>query len=142
MWPFSKSISESDLGDTSAESEDSMRCGIANVLKEIAWGQDGAETKKGTKHFSGGAKVHIIDYYPGMCDSVVVVGHHRASGRYIELSMRMKHLVNFRMTTVYSPKVLALIRARYSKLGTVLTEEHAQHICDAAEGWAETERTR
>jgi hypothetical protein len=119
-----------------------MRCATANVLKEIRWGEGGAEIKKGTKHFRGGAKVYIIDYYPGMCEGVVVVGHHRASGRYIELSMRAKHLENFRMTTVYSPKVLKVIRDRYSKFGSRYSEGHAHHICDAARGWAEAERKR
>lgn len=118
-----------------------MLCATANVLKEIRWGEGGAEIKKGTKHFRGGAKVYIVDYYPGMCEGVVVVGHHRASGRYIELSMRAKHLENFRMTTVYSPKVLELIRERH-KFGAGYPEEHERNICDAARSWAEAERSK
>ena len=142
MWPFRKSKENSETENRNVESPDSMRCATANVLAAIRWGEGGAEIKKGTKHFRGGAKVYIIDYYPGMCEGVVVVGHHRASGRYIELSMRAKHLENFRMTTVYSPKVLAVIRARHSKVGSRYDEERAQHICDAARGWAEAERNR
>ncbi len=142
MWPFRTSKEEQGTEHQDVESPDSMRCATANVLETIQWGEGGAELKKGTKHFRSGAKVYIVDYYPGMCEAVVVVGHHRASGRYIELSMRTKHLENFRMTTIYSPKVLKMIRARYSKLGTRYSEEHAQHICDAAQSWAEAERKR
>ena len=142
MWPFNKFKAPPSPGEEERSSEDSMLCATANVLKEIRWGEGGGEIKKGTKHFRGGAKVYIIDYYPGMCESVVVVGHHRASGRYIELSMKAKHLENFRMTTAYSPKILSIIRHRYSKRSTGYSEEHAQHICDAAQNWAETERNR
>lgn len=138
MWPFKKSTKETASEETA--SQDSLRCAIANVLGETSSSGDDKEIGRGTKHFRGGAKVYLIDYYPGTCDTVVVVGHHRASGRYIELSMRVKHLENFRMTTVYSPRVLELIRRRYSSLGSQLTEDHAQHICDAARQWAEAER--
>ena len=37
--------------------------------------------KKGTKHFSGGTKVYIIDWFPGMCETLIVVGRHRKAKR-------------------------------------------------------------
>ena len=54
---------------------------IANVVKERPYGPGGIEKKEGTKLFRGGSKIHIIDWYPGTCDSVEVIGHHRKSKR-------------------------------------------------------------
>ena len=47
------------------------------------------ERRRGTKHFRGGAKVHVIDAHWGTCEVVTVIGHHRASGRYAKLDMRV-----------------------------------------------------
>jgi hypothetical protein len=85
----------------------------ATVVKERPYGPGGEETRIGTKHFRGGAKVYVIGAHWGMCESVTVIGHHRSSGRYAKLDMRRFHLEHFRMTVCYSPKVIAMVAAEY-----------------------------
>lgn len=85
----------------------------ANVVENRPYGPDGKETRKGTKHFRGGAKVYIIGAHWGMCETVTVIGHHRASGRFVKLDMRKRHLDNFRMTVCYSPKVIEMVANEY-----------------------------
>ncbi len=125
------------MGDTTKEI---IFCVTANVLKDIQWGEEGS-SKNGTKNFQGGAKVSIIDYYPDICERVVVVGHHRDNGRYIELSMAVRHLHNFRVTAVYSHKVLSYIRNRY-KDERHCDKTRAKQICESVKEWAETEREK
>ena len=122
------------------DDESSIRCATANIVAEREYGPDG-ETRTGTKHFSGGAKVYIIDAHCGTCDSAIVVGHHRKSGRYIKITMKAKHLENFRMTSVYSPKVLDLLQKHYAVFGSKAYLNHkAEHFCLAVAEWAELER--
>ena len=81
----------------------------ANVLHELKCGEGGTETRRGTKHFRGGAKVYIVGAHWGMCESVIVIGHHRASGRYVQLTIKKRYIENLRMTLCYSPKVIELV---------------------------------
>ena len=49
----------------------------ANIVPTRKFGPGGTETRMGTKHFSPGTKVYIIDWYPGTCED-----YNR--GRFIE----------------------------------------------------------
>ena len=91
----------------------SIRVIRAKVVEERFHGED-RQPRRGTKHFRGGAKVYVIDGYWGSCDSVTVIGHHRGGGRYVKLDMPVEHLSDFRMDTVYSPKVIALVQQHYA----------------------------
>ena len=143
MWPFSrkeKAVLE-EVGD-----EPSILCATANILEEVEWGEQ-REKRSGTKHFRGGAKVYIIDSYPGMCESAIVIGHHRKSGRYIKLSLKVKYLGNFRVTSVYSPKVISLAEEHYRERGKASSwgggvGVDPEHLCASVGEWARTERTR
>jgi len=87
-------------------------CLVANVLVERPHGVGGAETRRGTKHFKPAAKVYVVGAFWGMgAETVVVVGQHRKSRRYIRLSMKSAHLTNWRVALVRSPSVLARISA-------------------------------
>jgi len=81
----------------------------ANVLQERKCGEGGTESRRGTKHFRGGAKVYIVGAHWGMCESVIVIGHHRASGRYVQMTIKRRYIENLRMTLCYSPKVIELV---------------------------------
>ena len=86
-------------------------CVVANVVMERQYGPGGAEKRRGTKHFAPGAKVYVYQFYWGMGgESVTVMGRHRRSHRFIQLSMRAKHLANWRAELVYSPAVAKVIR--------------------------------
>ena len=115
-------------------------CATANVKKDILFGEEHT-LRKGTKHFRGGAKVYIADAYWGMCDSVTVIGHHRSSGRYVKIDMHVKHLENFRLQLVYSPKVIELINKNIADKGYAefdeYTKEYAEKIVAALPLWIE-----
>lgn len=81
----------------------------ANVVEIRNYGEGGVEKRKGTKHFRGNAKVYVIGAHWGMCESVIVIGHHRASGRYVQMTILKRYLSKLRMTICYSPKVIELI---------------------------------
>jgi len=81
----------------------------ANVVEERNYGEGGVEKRRGTKHFRGGAKVFIVGAHWGMCKSLIVIGHHRASGRYVQMTIPKRYLVNLRMKLCYSPKVIELV---------------------------------
>jgi hypothetical protein len=81
-------------------------CVVANVVRERPFGPGGAETRHGTKHFRGGAKVHIVDAYWGMCTHVVVIGQRRSSMKWTRVAMSVAHLENFRAKLVYGPQVV------------------------------------
>lgn len=86
-------------------------CVAANVVMERAYGPGGAETRRGTRHFAPGAKVFVYAFFWGMAgESVTVMGRHRKSHRFIQLSMSAKHLANWRAELVYSPTVAKVIR--------------------------------
>ena len=107
---------------------------IANISETVLFGENKIP-KKGTKHFRGGAKVFVIDAYWGACNSVTVVGHHRSSGRYSKIDMPVKYLDNFRMGTIYSPKVLDLLNAQFTTRD--YTEDYAIQILKALPEWKE-----
>ena len=107
----------------------------ANVVENRLYGEE-HEPRRGTKHFKGNAKVFVIDGYWGTCDSVTVVGHHRASGRYVKLDMSVRHLNNFRMEVVYSPTVLGLASEHFQDREPY-SEEYGQELLLALPGWKE-----
>ena len=47
---------------------------VANIKQEISYGEGKMETHKGSKQFSPGTKVHIIDWYAGMCKDITLIG--------------------------------------------------------------------
>jgi hypothetical protein len=115
-------------------------CATANVKKEITFGEEHI-TKKGTKHFRGGAKVHVVDAYWGMCDNATIIGHHRSNGRYIKIDIHVKHLENFRLELVYSPKVIQLIQRNFDEKECggfdSYTKEYAEKLVEAIPIWIE-----
>jgi hypothetical protein len=115
-------------------------CATASVKGENMFGAEHLK-KKGTKHFRGGAKVYIVDAYWGMCDSVTVIGHHRANGRYIKIDIHVKRLENFRLELVYSPRVENIIREHFHEKDyeafKAYTKEFAEKIVASLPLWIE-----
>src|SRR5687768_9928203 len=96
---------ETDLEVKDRLNVEPIWCATENIKKEIPFGEE-HKIKRGTKHFRGGAKVYIAYAYGGMCDNATVIGHHRNNSRFIKIAMPVKHLENFRLELVYSPKVI------------------------------------
>ena len=128
----------SDGSNDKAQGSDelSVICATANIVKTRLVGEEKV-LKNGTKHFNGGAKVYVIGAFFGTCDSATVVGHHRKSGRYIKIVVRASLLENFRLTSVYSPKVLSFLKDYYSYQGKDYYLTHdAEKICKAVSCWS------
>ncbi len=129
---------EIDLENKGKSDVEPLWCAVANVKKEISFGEEHI-IRKGTKHFRGGAKVYIGDAYWGTCCSATVIGHHRSNGRYIKIDIPIKHLENFRLELVYSPKVIELVQESFTEKGRVgrgvYTKEEAEKLIEAIPGW-------
>ena len=85
-------------------------CVVGNVKKEIPFGPGGSEMKSGLKLFKAGAKVHIIGSYPGVCEDIIALGHHRKSGKYIHCVIRATAVENLRVKRIYSKSMLQFLK--------------------------------
>jgi hypothetical protein len=110
---------------------------VANIISERPYGPGGIETRNGTKHFRPGAKVYIIDWFPGTCDAVTVIGHHRKSTQLMKLVVRVDALLQFRPKICYSPAVNRIIKEHFAdEEGPCrLTKEFAEQLCDVLPTW-------
>ena len=82
----------------------------ANIKKEIPFGPGGKETKIGTNHFKGGAKVHIVGAYFGSCEDIIAVGQHRKTGKYVRCVIRANNIENMRVKQLYSKSILDMLK--------------------------------
>ena len=109
---------------------------IGNIVAEQAYGPGGEEIFTGTKHFRARAKVYIIDWFPGTCDRVVVIGHHRKSNRPIKAIIQAKHIENLRVKDCYSLAAVRLIKEHQAtEAAPELTHEFAETLCQALPHW-------
>ncbi|WP_326657263.1 hypothetical protein [Streptomyces sp. NBC_00385] len=98
----------------------------ANVVRWRRYGDLGQEFRPGTKAFRGGAKVYVMDTYPGMGnEQLTAVGHGRHTGRWITIDTGTRHLHTFRPQLVYSPAVLERCAAM-----PVRTREEAAELAE------------
>lgn len=133
----------------SNEQPESYWTAVGNILRERPYGPGGAEIRYGTKHFAPGAKVYIIDWYPGMCQSIVVVGQHRKSKRLITLSLDVRLVENLRAKVCYNPTAIAKFKEHYSpkshyNAGPIssLTKELAETMCQSIPHWQLNYKTK
>ena len=80
----------------------------ANIKRELPFGEGGKETRIGTKQFRGGAKVYIVGCYPGMCDSLIVIGQNKHSNKFIRSVIRINVVENMRIKLIYGKSALEL----------------------------------
>lgn len=107
----------------------------ASVVAERAFGPGGRERRTGTRHFKPGAKVHIIDWYPGMCENIVVVGHHRKTHQLTKSVIRASWIEGLCLEIVYSPTVIALARDHAGEGQSLLTKERAEAMPRDIPAW-------
>ena len=109
---------------------------IGNIVAERPYGHGGEETRTGTKHFRPGAKVYIIDWFPGMGYDVVVIAHHRKSNRPTKAIIRAKHIENLRVKNCYSLAAVRLIKEHQAtQPAPELTQEFAETLCQVLPNW-------
>ncbi|MFB8441842.1 hypothetical protein ACFC7A_22630 [Streptomyces niveus] len=100
---------------------------VANVVRWRRYGDGGQELRPGTKAYRGGARVFVVDTYPGMGhEDVTTVGQARNTGHWITIDMPSRHLHTCRARLVHAPAVLR----RAEKLGV------AAHTEESAREWA------
>ncbi len=88
---------------------------IANIKQEINYSQGKLQTRYGSKQFSPGTKVYIIDWYAGMCQDITVIGLSRDTKKLITIVIRAEWIENFRVKLCYNPKVCSKIKAYFDK---------------------------
>ncbi len=88
---------------------------VANIKQEISYGEGKMETHKGSKQFSPGTKVYIIDWYAGMCKDITVIGLSRDTKKLITIVIRAEWIENFRVKLCYNPKVCSKIKTYFDK---------------------------
>jgi hypothetical protein len=125
-------------GDQRAsQTDDAIWCVEANIVAQRRFGPGGLETTNGTKHFRGGSKVYIMDWFQGECQAIVVIGHHRKSRRLINIVVSANVVRNLRVKMVYSPTVVSMIEDHYrgKRSSAYLTKEKAEQMLKAIPGW-------
>jgi hypothetical protein len=109
---------------------------VANIVRERPYGPGGAEIRLGTKHFAPGAKVYIIDWFPGTCERIAVVGLHRKAKQLIAIVIDVKLVENLRAKVCYAPAVIAKIKDYYQAEDlSFLTQEFADTLCQTLPFW-------
>jgi hypothetical protein len=109
---------------------------VANVVPDRPYGLGGTERRPASKHFAPGAKVYIIDYFPGVCSRLVVIGLHRKTNRMIKLVLAVDFLENFKPKVCYSPAVISLIKEHFASDDiTRLSKEFAESLCVTLPFW-------
>jgi hypothetical protein len=100
-------------------------CVVGNIKREIPFGPAGFEIKSGLKLFKAGAKVHIIGSYPGMCEDIIALGHHRRSGKYIHCIIKATAVENLRVKKIYSKSMLQFLKDFKPNGALLLTSREA-----------------
>ena len=111
---------------------------VANIKKELPFGEGGLETRKGTRQFKGGAKVHIVGSYPGMCDSLIVIGQNKHTGKFIRSVVRVTAVENFRIKLIYGEAALGLCEKSAPRGAAMIsTKEDAEHLLELIPEWCQ-----
>jgi len=95
-------------------------CVVANVSAETAYGEGGADVRRGVRHFPAGARVWVLPPQWGDGgEKLVVVGYHRgARGRgLVRMVVSRRHLTGFRVRGVYSPALLRALTRPLTEFG-------------------------
>lgn len=101
-------------------------CPRATLCDERAFGPDGKEIRRGSKHFAPGARIYLrrVMGYPDDVPDVEVVGRYRATHRYVRMIIRASWLGSWRADLVYSPQAIRLLWPKWD--GTAASKEQAE----------------
>lgn len=80
-----------------------------NIVKEHEYGEE-KEIRKGSKHFSPGAKVYCIPEFGGKGhDRITAIGIPRKKRRHIKVILPTRLIENWRIKKVYHPRVVKIL---------------------------------
>ena len=108
---------------------------VANIVHEREFGPEGKEIKYGTKAFRPKTKVYIIDWHPGMCESIIVVGLARKPRKFVTMTIRADWVENLRVKLAYNPAVIKKIQEFHGTEQTFLTEKFAYEMFNTIPIW-------
>jgi len=117
---------------------------VANVVRQHLWGEGCEEDRSGTKHFKPGAKVYVVGDYPGMCETVTVIGQSR-QGQYVTVSLPVWYLTRFRAKVVYSPAIIRRAATHACENrggGSLMSENEVSQAIDKYKMWIAEEKKR
>jgi hypothetical protein len=110
-------------------------CLTANIRERTPFGPGGEIEKAGSKHFRPGARVYVVGWYPGMCETAIVVGYHRGSRRMCRMALHVKYLEKLKAKVVYHPHVLKLMSSEPTFHSRKGTREEAEEMGHAILAW-------
>lgn len=111
---------------------------VANIKKQIPHGEGGVELKSGLRKFKGGAKVFIVGAFYGTCESLVAIGQHRNSGKYISCIIPVNTVENLRVKKVYKPQILEFLQSnKPNGAHMTSTEEIANELAGLIPKWSQ-----
>ena len=113
----------------------------ANIVEQRTSGPGGNELHIGTKHFSPGTKVYVIDWFPGTCDKVVVVGLSRKPKRFIKVAVRVHWIENLRAKLCYPPAALQKIYDHFATTNDdidCLNKDFVNQMLEVIPHWQES----
>lgn len=94
-------------------------CLVGNIVSEHSTGSGGKVTRRGTRLFRSDAKIYLADTRdcwallstdPGRVASVVVVGQHRKSRKWILSWVRARCTTNWRVRLLHQPGAMLRLR--------------------------------
>ncbi|GLQ31366.1 hypothetical protein [Litoribrevibacter albus] len=113
-------------------------CVVANIKKEIPCGDSGTETKVGLRKFKGGAKVYIVGAFYGTAESIIVIGQHRRTGKFVSCIIPVSTVENLRVKKVYKPQIIDFLQGD-NPCGAHMTstEEIARELAELIPKWSQ-----
>jgi hypothetical protein len=128
FWTTLKGLFSGGLHREAKNTGNQIWCVVANVVHEHRVGES-REIRRGTKHFSPGAKVYC---YPPLWgdgyENIKVIGHHRGSHKLVTMVMPSQWLEKWRVKMVYSPQIIQRMRDHWD--GSKRSEEAASRIVE------------
>ncbi len=115
--------------------DDLSWCVVANIVQKRPYGPNGKEHRIGTKYFRPGTKVYIIDWYPGICENIVVIGLARKPRRFIKITIRADWVESLRVKPIYSRSVLQRALEHHNEASSCLSKTNAEQLLKAIPVW-------
>ena len=112
---------------------------IGNIVDKHEYGED-KEIRRGSKHFSPGAKVYCIPEFGGMAhENITVIGIPRRSRKHIKVILPTRLIENWRVKKVYHLHVLKLLDEHWQWSDTDFSRREALKF---AEGFTKYPRNK
>ena len=120
------------------DSDGTQWCLVGNIVDERRCGEGGAETRRGTRHFSPGTKIFCLPAQWGDgYDQIVVIGRHRGSKHFVTMIISSDWVTNWRAKIVYDLAVLERLATIEQEQGRSnwKTKEEVDQYVESLKSW-------